>query len=161
MCDLERFKRAQEHPNCGQARAVEELRAGRKQGHWIWYVCPQLECLGVSATAKRFGIEDYEEALAYLRDPVLSGRFLEVVRVVEEQVCGEGAVALGVLFGGVDARKFVSSLTLFEWAARSLGEEDGSGELDEIVRRAERIFGVVAGQGYTRCATTLEELGVD
>jgi hypothetical protein len=72
MEDLGRFREAQDgHP--GFADAMDELRAGRKTSHWIWYVFPQLRGLGQSPMAVRYGLDGLTEAAAYVRDPVQSG----------------------------------------------------------------------------------------
>ncbi|MEI7745492.1 MAG: DUF1810 family protein, partial [Chloroflexota bacterium] len=69
--DLERFVTAQRG---GYDAVLRELRAGRKSGHWIWYVFPQLAALGRSETAKLYGIRSLDEARAYLEHPVLGPR---------------------------------------------------------------------------------------
>jgi uncharacterized protein (DUF1810 family) len=72
--DLQRFVDAQA-PVLDAVRA--ELRAGRKRSHWMWFVFPQLAALGVSATARHFGISCLDEARAYLAHPVLGPRLRE------------------------------------------------------------------------------------
>jgi uncharacterized protein (DUF1810 family) len=72
--NLSRFVEAQE-PD--YARALEEIRAGRKRSHWMWYVFPQLAGLGSSATAQHFGISNLDEAAAYLAHPLLGPRLVE------------------------------------------------------------------------------------
>ena len=79
--DLERFVRAQnEHRT--YARAVAELRAGRKTSHWMWFVFPQIAGLGRSATAQAYAIADLAEARAYLAHPVLGPRLVECAEIV-------------------------------------------------------------------------------
>lgn len=107
--DLERFKRAQEH-DYGQALA--ELRTGRKRGHWIWYVFPQIDGLGHSFTARLYAISGLAEAQAYLADAVLGARLLE---------CANALLALptsdpSTVFRYPDDLKVRSSMTLFETA---------------------------------------------
>ena len=77
--DLERFVEAQAPV---YERVRSELRAGRKQSHWMWFVFPQIEGLGSSAMARRFAIASREEAEAYLAHPVLGPRLLECTRLV-------------------------------------------------------------------------------
>ena len=77
--DLDRFVKAQE-PD--YARALSELRAGRKRSHWMWYVFPQLRGLGFSPMAQRYGISRLSEARAYLDHPVLGERLRECVEAV-------------------------------------------------------------------------------
>jgi uncharacterized protein (DUF1810 family) len=103
---LQRFVEAQE-PVYEEVR--RELRAGRKQSHWMWFVFPQIAGLGQSPTSRRFAISSLAEASAYLAHPVLGQRLNECA-----------TLALGVegrsapdIFGPVDAMKFRSSMTLF------------------------------------------------
>lgn len=109
MSDLSRFHAAQARD---QARAVAELRAGRKTSHWMWYVFPQLAALGRSGTAKHYGIRDLAEARAYLSDPVLAANLREAA---EAMLTNEGLPADAVL-GSVDAMKLRSCATLFREA---------------------------------------------
>ena len=106
--DLERFVRAQ---NAGRTyeRAVAELRNGRKESHWMWYVFPQISGLGQSPTSKTFAISSLEEAKAYLRHPVLGARLAECTSVV----AGTDGATAEEIFGGIDALKLRSSMTLF------------------------------------------------
>src|SRR3989337_2823402 len=106
MPDLDRFRRAQEDPRAGFAAALAELRAGRKTGHWIWFVFPQVAGLGRSPTARHFAISGLEEARAYLAHPVLGPRLNEAV---EALLSITGASAEEIL-GGIDALKTRSSM---------------------------------------------------
>ena len=92
---------------------LAELRAGRKATHWMWFVFPQLTDLGRSATAKRFGLADADEARAYAADPVLGARLRDALAAAT----ASGETDPVALFGPVDAMKFRSSLTLFAEAA--------------------------------------------
>lgn len=109
--DLERFVTAQDAGGT-HARALAELRAGRKTGHWMWFVFPQLAGLGRSAMAQHYAISSLEEARAYLDHPVLGPRLRQVATVL---VALEGRSAEDVL-GAVDAMKLRSSMTLFHRA---------------------------------------------
>jgi uncharacterized protein (DUF1810 family) len=113
--DLERFVEAQEAGGT-YARALAELRAGRKVSHWMWFVFPQIAGLGRSPTAMRFAISGLDEARAYLAHPVLGPRLIEASGALVEL---SGRSAFDV-FGGVDAMKLRSSMTLF---ARASGYE--------------------------------------
>jgi len=95
------------------AQVLAELRAGRKQTHWMWFIFPQLRALGRSATASRYGIADLAEAQAYLRHPVLGARLIECTGIV---VGITGRTAHEV-FGSPDDLKLRSSMTLFAHAA--------------------------------------------
>lgn len=100
------------------ADALEELRGGRKQSHWMWFVLPQLRGLGRSPMAERYGLADAEEARAYLAHPVLGRRLLECVRAMMSH---RTATAEEIL-GAVDAMKFRSCLTLFMRVAPQVPE---------------------------------------
>jgi uncharacterized protein (DUF1810 family) len=113
--DLDRFRTAQEAGDAYQ-RALSELRDGRKRTHWMWFVFPQLEGLGQSATSRRYAIRSLAEARAYLSDPVLGSRLIECAAVL---LGLEGRKAEQIL-GSTDAIKLRSSMTLF---ARALPEE--------------------------------------
>ena len=104
--DLERFVRAQRD---GYERALSEIVTGRKRSHWMWYIFPQFEGLGFSATSQHYAIKSIAEAEAYLRHPVLGPRLLECGRAT---VSLEGRSALEV-FGSPDDMKLRSSATLF------------------------------------------------
>ncbi len=107
---LQRFLDAQA-PVFEQVRA--ELRAGRKRSHWMWFVFPQIRGLGSSPMAQRYAISSLQEAQAYLAHPTLGARLVECARLV---LAADAASAEDV-FGGVDALKFRSSMTLFARAA--------------------------------------------
>jgi len=104
--DLKRFVDAQERVF---GDVVDELRAGRKRSHWMWFVFPQLRGLGGSPTAVHYGIASLDEAGAYLRHPVLGPRLRECARLVN-QVQGR---TIGQIFGSPDDLKLCSSMTLF------------------------------------------------
>ena len=155
---LDRFKHAQDQEVAGIADALAELRAGRKSGHWIWYVFPQLAGLGSSGASQHFGIRGAEEARAYLSDPLLRGRLAEAIGVVADQLCRLQPPRLDVLMGSrIDALKLVSSLTLFEAIASRMRErsDDPYGQLAE---RAGDVLAVTETQGYARCAYTRARL---
>lgn len=110
--DLERFVQAQAPV---YDTVVEELRAGAKRTHWMWFVFPQLAALGRSATARYYGIADLAQAGAYLRHPVLGPRLVHCARLV---LALEGRSASQV-FGFPDELKLRSCMTLFESVAHS------------------------------------------
>jgi len=110
MATLDRFLTAQ----APVFRTVlDELRAGRKQTHWMWFIFPQLKALGRSPTAKFYGIEDLDEARAYLEHAVLGPRLVACTRLVNG-VAGKSAHEI---FGSPDDLKFRSCVTLFHHAA--------------------------------------------
>ncbi|HZY17920.1 MAG TPA: DUF1810 domain-containing protein [Ramlibacter sp.] len=108
--DLRRFTRAQAGV-IGQVR--DELRAGHKRTHWMWFVFPQLRGLGTSATARTYGIASLEEARAYLRHRVLGPRLRECCELLLAHPPGSGPAILG----SPDDLKLRSCLTLFQLAA--------------------------------------------
>lgn len=114
---LDRFVSAQDRGGTYQ-RALAELRAGAKAGHWMWFVFPQVAGLGLSAMSREFAISSIEEARAYLAHPVLGPRLRECARVVADT---EGRSAEQV-FGPVDAMKLRSSMTLFAAAGQGPAE---------------------------------------
>ncbi len=104
--DLERFVRAQEST---YATALAELRRGRKQTHWMWFIFPQLAGLGSSWTAQRYAIRSEDEARAYLDHPLLGARLRECA---QQLVALDGRTAWDI-FGSPDDLKLRSSMTLF------------------------------------------------
>ncbi len=110
--DLARFVDAQ-NTDGTYDRAVDELRRGHKTSHWMWYIFPQIAGLGHSLTARRFAITSLEEARAYVRHPVLGPRLVNCARIVAETKDRSAEQ----IFGGIDAQKLRSSMTLFERAA--------------------------------------------
>ena len=103
---LKRFLDAQEHD---YKQALQEIRRGRKQSHWIWYIFPQLEALGRSGTAKYYGIRDLEEAKAYLAEPTLRSRLIEISEALLELPESDPRRVMGY----PDDLKLRSSMTLF------------------------------------------------
>jgi len=107
--DLGRFVSAQEGVYAG---VLDELRRGRKVGHWIWFIFPQVAGLGYSAMSQQYAISSLDEARAYLAHPVLGARLRECAAVV---LATTGRTALEI-FGSIDAMKLRSSMTLFHRA---------------------------------------------
>ena len=104
--DLERFVNAQ-NPVFEEVRT--ELRRGRKEGHWMWFIFPQLRGLGHSAMANRYAISSQNEAEAYLKNPILGSRLRHVTQLV---MLVEGR-SIDQIFADPDHLKFRSSMTLF------------------------------------------------
>jgi uncharacterized protein (DUF1810 family) len=109
--DLQRFVDAQArvYPS-----VLDELRAGRKRSHWIWFIFPQVAGLGSSPTAARYAISSLDEARSYLRHDVLGPRLHECTRLVNA-VQGR---SIGQIFGSPDDLKVRSSMTLFARATQ-------------------------------------------
>lgn len=136
--DLERFVAAQAPV---YETALQELLAGRKKSHWMWFVFPQLAGLGHSARAAFYGIEGKEEAAAYMAHPVLGPRLVECTRAVMKHARNWHDVH--EIFGSPDDLKFLSSITLFSRARPT----------DPVFAEAlEKIYGGIG------CQKTLEKL---
>jgi len=134
--NLRRFLDAQERAGTYE-QALEELRAGQKTTHWIWFVFPQIDGLGESETARLFAIHSLEEAKAYLRHRVLGPRLRECSQALLD-VDGKSAYEI---LGETDATKLRSSMTLFAHAApddslfQAVLDKYCEGERDEETER--------------------------
>ena len=106
MNDLKRFLDAQENDF---ERALSEIKRGRKQSHWMWYIFPQIAGLGSSETSKFYAVKTKAEAELYLAHPVLGARLVEISEALLEI---EGKTA-NQIFGSPDDVKLKSSMTLF------------------------------------------------
>lgn len=111
--ELTRFIEAQE---MDYSRALSEIKRGKKTSHWIWYIFPQLTGLGRSSMCQYYGIRDLEEAKAYLADPVLRSRLVEICEVLLSLDTNDAREVMGE----IDSRKLQSSMTLFDEATESL-----------------------------------------
>ena len=135
--DINRFVEAQNIPYfCGYRQALEEVKNGRKINHWIWYIFPQLRCLGRSSRAHYYGIANRNEAQHYLEHPILGAR----IREITEALLGHKDKTALSIFGDIDAVKVRSCMTMFDF----LSPDD--------------IFGEVLNSFYKgeRCETTLK-----
>jgi uncharacterized protein (DUF1810 family) len=94
-------------------RAAEELRAGAKRSHWMWFVFPQIAGLGYSETSRFYAISGLEEARAYLAHPTLGPRLVADAEILAAL---PGSPTADQILGGIDATKLCSSMTLFELA---------------------------------------------
>ena len=108
--DLQRFLKAQERD---YNTALSEIRSGRKRSHWIWYIFPQIRGLGFSSTAQFYAIQDLGEAQAYMKDPVLRERLLEISSALLLLSSSDPTEVMGY----PDDLKLRSSMTLFMTAA--------------------------------------------
>jgi len=107
---LERFVQAQEKSYAG---ALAELNAGRKTGHWIWWIFPQLKGLGTSHNSTFYGLAGESEARAYLQHLILGVRYRECVSIVHGHLCQGGVEPLTLMSSEIDVLKLRSSLELF------------------------------------------------
>ena len=106
--ELQRFIEAQDAGD-SYGSALQELRHGRKTGHWMWFVFPQLAGLGRSPTARHYALRGADEARAYLAHPVLGPRLRACAQAVTDLATSDPVAVLG----SVDAQKLRSSMTLF------------------------------------------------
>lgn len=111
--DLSRFVEAHDR---SYSRALEEIREGRKQSHWMWYIFPQIEGLGLSSTSRFYAIADLEEARAYMQHPMLGAHMIEICGVL----LGLSANDAEDVMGYPDDLKLRSSMTLFSQAVPSV-----------------------------------------
>lgn len=109
MSDLQRFRDAQEKD---YRNALKEIQAGHKKTHWMWYVFPQIQGLGLSSVSGYYAIRDLQEAEDYLQDPVLGPRLIEIC----EALLNLNTSDPHAVFGCPDDQKLCSSMTLFEQA---------------------------------------------
>lgn len=123
MC-IDRFLEPQK---TSYAIALGEIRNGRKASHWMWYIFPQLRGLGQSTSAWYYGIEDLDEAKAYLEHPVLGRRLREITQAALDLSETDPTK----IFGWPDNMKFRSCMTLF-----ALVSED-----DLFTKALDKFFG--------------------
>ncbi len=113
MCDVTRFIIAQKN---SYTQVLREIKNGKKQSHWMWFIFPQIAGLGKSDTAKKYEIKNAEEAEAYLLEETLSKRLIELTSILAYEIKNKSAEEI---FGFPDYLKFHSSLTLFSSVVNS------------------------------------------
>jgi uncharacterized protein (DUF1810 family) len=106
--NLNRFLGAQE---CFYEDALKEIKRGYKESHWIWFIFPQMRGLGRSPMAENYGIKSIEEARAYLEEPILKKRLIEISSALLKH---KGKSTAYEILGTLDAIKVRSSMTLFD-----------------------------------------------
>lgn len=110
--DINRFIEAQQCPyGCGYIHALKEVQNGKKASHWMWYIFPQLRCLGRSSRAFYYGIADKKEAQHYLNHEVLGARIKEITKAL---LIHKDKTAIQI-FGETDAIKVRSCMTMFDF----------------------------------------------
>lgn len=97
-------------------RALSEIKNGKKVSHWMWYIFPQIKGLGRSSISEYYGIQDLNEAKAYLADPILGKHLIEICEVLLSLDTNDATEVMG----RPDDRKLKSSMTLFDAATESL-----------------------------------------
>lgn len=129
-------------------RALAEIRGGKKQTHWMWFVFPQAPRQGESSTASQYAVPSVKHAAAFLKHEVLGRNYLEITREARQQLL-ESASSQKVLglFGKPDHLKFVSSVTLMGAVARRNGLTDVADVCDECLEFA-------YSDGMSECALT-------
>lgn len=110
MGQLDRFIKAQENT---YLVALNEIKNGRKQSHWMWYIFPQIKGLGMSETSRYYGIDDEEEAKAYLDNEILGSRLREITSELLKLNIDNPVD----IFGTIDTMKLKSSMTLFDYVS--------------------------------------------
>lgn len=132
---LERFVTAQDQLF---EQVVEEITNGRKTGHWMWFVFPQIKGLGKSLISEEYGLAGVEEARAFFEHPILGKRLVQLLKLLLEH----SNKSISIILGFPDNLKLKSSLTIFEAAT------------------AERIFSEVLEIFYhgERCQLTLAKI---
>lgn len=111
--DISRFIEAQ---RSSYQQALSEIKNGKKASHWIWYIFPQIKGLGRSAMSEYYGIQNIDEAKAYLADPILSKRLIEICEALLSLDTNDAVEVMG----RPDDKKLKSSMTLFDAATDSL-----------------------------------------
>lgn len=127
--NLERFIKAQEY---NYKIALDEIRKGRKESHWIWYIFPQISGLGYSDMAQYYGINDLEEAKTYIDNEILGDRLIEI----SNELLKLNTDDLIYVLGNIDTLKVKSCMTLFELVSNNpvfseVLEKYYNGERDE------------------------------
>ena len=107
---IERFLKAQNATYYGYEQALAEIENGRKVSHWIWFVFPQMKGLGHSRMSEFYGIENREEAEDFLLNYTLNDRIHEISNALLQHI----GTPVNKIFGGIDAIKVRSSMTLFD-----------------------------------------------
>ena len=111
--DLERFVTAQDRV---YEQVVREITDGRKTGHWMWFMFPQIKGLGKSITSEEYGLEGVEEARAFFNHPFLGKRLVQLLELLSEH----SNKSISIILGFPDNLKLKSSLTIFEVATAEM-----------------------------------------
>jgi len=104
---LERFKEAQKQD---YETALSEIKSGKKRGHWMWYIFPQIAGLGMTETSRYYAIKNLDEATAYLQDQELGARLVNISKALLQLMTSDPYE----IFGTPDDLKLKSSMTLFD-----------------------------------------------
>lgn len=129
--NLQRFVDAQAQ-QCSYPQVLRELAEGRKQGHWIWWIFPQLSGLGMTTYADHYGITSLAEAEAYLAHPVLGPRLRQCARRLATT---PALRPITLIVSPVDALKVRSSMTLFAAAADAADDNAARADFQAVLDR--------------------------
>ena len=129
MGKLDRFIKAQED---AYLIALNEIKNGKKQSHWMWYIFPQIKGLGMSETSRYYGIDDEDEAKEYLDNEILGFRLREITSELLKLDTNNPVD----IFGVIDSMKLKSSMTLFDHVSNDkifseVLEKYYNGEIDD------------------------------
>ena len=158
MSDLQRFVDAQDHGTTKYgfftpplSTALEELRNGQKQEHWIWYVLPQIRHeKSTEGPSIDFAISSLDEAVSYLEHEILRNRYLETTIIILGHLTS--GLSPCVLMGKtIDVQKLASSVTLFSLTAKSISDDEVLSVTTAILGRLEQ-----SKRQITACAMTIE-----
>ncbi|MCD6040101.1 MAG: uncharacterized protein K0S27_1501 [Gammaproteobacteria bacterium] len=162
--ELQRFRVVQERGLKGgdtYNAALQQIKAGRKTGHWIWYVLPQFRSLvpyQEHALSTQYGIADFDEACEYLQDPLLFERYYTMVKEIKKQLMEEKVPVAELIPAAIDVKKLASSLTLFRQAAQHLKEKpEADPRLAELWQCCNDIF-IDETLGIHPCEETVKHL---
>jgi len=168
---LQRFIDAQDSPywqssSTTYERALLELKQGQKRGHWIWFIFPQLDGLGMSRQSSIYSLKGVHEAVLYLRHKELRRRYIAAMEAV--QSVSKRKELEEILQSRVDTVKFISSLTLFQGTSRWMAEHSeslhlGASESEEITTVNElctMLIDTATQQGFKPCSFTASRLEI-
>lgn len=157
QAQFDRFHEAQEGRSFGLPsfkKAFDEIQAGRKTSHWIWYVLPQLKELGMSSTAKRYGLVNFQETCEYLHDPLLFANYHKITQEILFQL--QYTSVRSLMGSSIDAKKLMSSLTLFREAADYLAnQKKPAHDYRTLQKNCELILARAAEEKLVPCKDTL------
>jgi len=119
--NLQRFIDAQKND---YIKALNEVKNGKKESHWIWYIFPQVDGLGTSETTKKYSIKSIEEGLEYLKNDILRQRLIEITKALLQYYKKDKTKGIGQIFGDPDNLKLQSSMTLFNYIIEKYKDSD-------------------------------------
>lgn len=135
--DLNRFIEAQKND---YDIALNEIKNGQKETHWIWYIFPQIKDLGVSEISKKYSIKTLEEGLEYLRNDTLRRRLIEITRALVEYYAKDNVKKIEKIFIYPDYIKLHSSMTLFLYILEKYKNGELKSVYDEFLYDGKIIF---------------------